>query len=740
MRMNHWNKGSQQKVKPGKDIAEIFTSFNNSDDNKPPSTIIIEGAPGIGKTVLSKEIAFRWANGALLLKKVLVFLIFLIDPVVQNIVNLSDLIRYFYQFDESCSDISKSCADYLIKSEGHNVMFILDGYDELPNTQKTGAHKHLQTGLVYNLIQHRVLPESTLVITSRPHALGYLRRNADRLLIILGFTEEEQCDFVKRFFKNQSQKVLVLLDYLHSHSTINGMCSIPFNINVLLNLYKQGFALPKNSTELYNHFLCNAVYCHLAKHNVDCPKHFIDFNSIPEPFSKIIKGLAGFALTTMLDNKLTFTWEEIKEGCPKIDKVPGAMNGFGLLHAVESYSNLQKSLTLRFIHLSVQEYLAAYHITCLKQKKELTVLRRLFYGRDTLQYEEEFRRDIIHLNVVQMYIELTKAQRPAFKEIIKDHQVQYYLSHNFFTAFLLHRTLYEANDIHSLHRINECFADRIIHRLKPPIAPLLSEMAIPIRTAQTFAPLYHERYHAYSALLPNDVEDLTHFLAHQVPGKIWKELCLDNSYIGDHGCQILNHGLIPHVALSIEEIDVSNNSLTSQSADDIADIVIHCKTKRLRAMENRIGAEGFDRLLCSSSSVLEELNWDHNHLSSTEAIILFKALRHCNHLKVLEISNNDIGDDAVEELSISLRENRTLRELWITGNPITGQAALSLVQALKDNKILQFLWLPSYSSKDIADKIKVEEQIVNDYRKSKQCVILLHIYLTGRYVRYPKNF
>ena len=99
-------------------------------------------------------------------------------------------------------------------------------------------------------------------------------------------------------------------------------------------------------------------------------------------------------------------------------------------------------------------------------------------------------------------------------------------------------------------------------------------------------------------------------------------------------------------------------------------------------MENRIGANGFDKLL-NSSSVLEELNWDHNHLSSTEAIILFKALRFCNHLKVLEISHNDIGDDAVEELSISLRENRTLCELWITGNPITGQAALSVVQVLK---------------------------------------------------------
>ena len=130
--------------------------------------------------------------------------------------------------------------------------------------------------------------------------------------------------------------------------------------------------------------------------------------------------------------------------------------------------------------------------------------------------------------------------------------------------------------------------------------------------------------------------------------------------------------------------------------------------------------------------MLEELNWDHNHLPSTEAIILFKALRHCNHLKVLEISNNDIDDDAIDELSISLRENRTLRELWLTGNPITGQAALSLVQSLKENTSLYSLWLPSYSSsKDIIDKMKTEERAINVYRNSKQSIIPLYIRLTG---------
>ena len=281
-------KDLQEKTKPGKAIAEIFAPFNECDLDESPATIVIEGAPGIGKTILSKEIGFQWASGALLLKKIVVFLIFLIDPIIQNINNLSDLIHYFYQFDESCLPISKSCADYLIRSEGRNVMFILDGYDELSVKSRTSTlhnilyehSRHIKTGFIYSLIHRKVLPESTLVITSRSHALGHISCNADRHIIILGFSEKERRDFVKCYLKNQSEKVTEVLDHLHSHSTINSLCCIPFNLNVLLHLYRQGLALPENSTDLYSYFLCNTVYCHLAKHKINCVKYFDDLNTI----------------------------------------------------------------------------------------------------------------------------------------------------------------------------------------------------------------------------------------------------------------------------------------------------------------------------------------------------------------------------------------------------------------------------------------------------------------------------
>ena len=63
----------QEQVKTSKDMKEIFAPGK---DGQEPCSILIEGSPGIGKTVLSKEIAYQWAKGLLLMDKILLFLIF----------------------------------------------------------------------------------------------------------------------------------------------------------------------------------------------------------------------------------------------------------------------------------------------------------------------------------------------------------------------------------------------------------------------------------------------------------------------------------------------------------------------------------------------------------------------------------------------------------------------------------------------------------------------------------------
>ena len=73
-------------IKSGKVTTNIADIFALAECSGRPYTLLIEGAPGIGKTVLSKEIVFQWANGNLLKNERLVFLIYFRDPKIRKII------------------------------------------------------------------------------------------------------------------------------------------------------------------------------------------------------------------------------------------------------------------------------------------------------------------------------------------------------------------------------------------------------------------------------------------------------------------------------------------------------------------------------------------------------------------------------------------------------------------------------------------------------------------------------
>ena len=90
-------------------------------------SVLIEGAPGIGKTILSKEIALQWANHDILHNTKLLFLLFMREPRVKNITNISSLVNYFYEENALASKIT----DWLVNTDGKYFTIVLDGYDEM---------------------------------------------------------------------------------------------------------------------------------------------------------------------------------------------------------------------------------------------------------------------------------------------------------------------------------------------------------------------------------------------------------------------------------------------------------------------------------------------------------------------------------------------------------------------------------------------------------------------------------
>ena len=226
-----------------------------------------------------------------------------------------------------------------------------------------------------------MLPNCGIIVSSRPHASVYLQEQANFTVEILGFTEAARKQFIEQALKGQPmEKVHELTQYLDFHLSINTLCMVPFNMSVLVMLYKGGFGLPKNSTELYKQFI-SATITSNAKTN--CPlTSTADLNSLPEPYNNIVKQLSKLSFESLNNNKLTFTQDEVETACPDITTMPDAINGFGLLQATEHFSpdGPGEIRSFNFTHLSIQEFLAADYISHLPPIEESQVLKEKFWS------------------------------------------------------------------------------------------------------------------------------------------------------------------------------------------------------------------------------------------------------------------------------------------------------------------------------------------------------------------------
>ena len=190
-----------------KEVMEILAPLETNND---PQFILIEGAPGIGKSLLLKEIAYRWGTKEILQKFKLVLLISLRDPHIQQISLVNDILHSFCKRDRRATKIASACSDYLLEDNGENLAFLFDGYDEYPEVLQKDS-------LIADILNRKELPCCSFVVSSHPHASVKLREQATVKVDILGFTETEREQYIKESMKDQPQKVDELTRYLQGH-------------------------------------------------------------------------------------------------------------------------------------------------------------------------------------------------------------------------------------------------------------------------------------------------------------------------------------------------------------------------------------------------------------------------------------------------------------------------------------------------------------------------------------------
>ena len=682
----HGKLNSQEKVhkilytsKATKDIAEIL---NPLESGKQSSFILIEGAPGIGKSVLLKEIGYKWANKELLQKFELVLLVCLRSPSLQQIQSVDDLLHLFYIGERNASKVVSACAQYLSDNGGRSLTLLLDGYDEYP--------EHLrESGLVANILKRKVLPHCGLVVSSRPHASGHLHKQATIRVDILGFTETERENYIKQALPDQPHKIEELTQYLHQQPSVDSICFIPFNMVVLLYLYKLGIALPKNSTELYRHFICSTICRHLSKFGSLLAQNITDLSDLPEPYNRIIKQLSKLSLQALNNNKLVFALHELTAACPDIAAIPGAINGFGLLQAVQHFDLYVKTMTLNFIHFTIQEFLAAHYIAHLPPNEELKVIEANFWRNN-------------YFNMFAIYISLTKGQRSSFKTFLSGGNKAIVISDKFLKDQLKCLRLYK------------CFNEAGDYK-----------MCQTIERAETFKSKVINL--EGTTLTASDMECISLFLTSSF-NKEWKMLDLISCHIQDKELNILYRGLRHSNDVTIDELWLHFNGLTSKSSSLISELTVKCKVKTLFIGGNHTIGEDqqFYSMLTNPSTELELLNMYDTNLSSKGARALFTTITRNNKLKVLSITHNAITDDACNVITTVLQRNSCLAQLDMYDNRLSNEAIIDIVRCLEVNNTLQLLGLPD-CPQAIQQNIRSLQEVVNKKRESRGYQVKLEI-------------
>ena len=199
--------------------------------------VLVEGAPGIGKSTFSWELCRQWQNMSTLQHFSLIVLLRLREEWVQKATHISDL---FYHKDEQ---LSRAVGKEVEQREGEGVLFILDGYDEFPtDTCENSLILKIIRGLHY-------LPKSTVLVISRPSATAqlhsFLRTNIDKRIEIVGFSEDEIYEYARTNLDNK--KLLDdFIEYLSVNPSIRGMMYNPLNSAIVVEVYRESYELGRS--------------------------------------------------------------------------------------------------------------------------------------------------------------------------------------------------------------------------------------------------------------------------------------------------------------------------------------------------------------------------------------------------------------------------------------------------------------------------------------------------------------
>ena len=346
-------RGKYDKIlerKTGIELEEIFDPVFCEGGYEVPLKMLIDGAPGVGKTTLSRNVSQKWANGELLQGYWLVLLLHLRE---RNISKAQKIDAFFYHDDQKVQD---AIVTFVKETSGRGVLVVFDGFDELSLTERR------EQSLFLDIIKGNVLSKCAVVVTSRPYASRPVQelKSVHRHIEVLGFTNEQIQKCIKQRI-NDEIKAEELCAELKDRLDIASICQIPLNCSIVLYVYEQeDYRLPDTLTELYELFILHGLRRYTTRtQNTTVAEKVRDIHNLPIPIQDYFSILSKLAYDGLKKDKLVFERGDL-ELTFFLNFTGTDLPVLDLMTSAKSYSSRGTHDTYSFLHLTIQEYLGAF--------------------------------------------------------------------------------------------------------------------------------------------------------------------------------------------------------------------------------------------------------------------------------------------------------------------------------------------------------------------------------------------
>ena len=605
--------------------------------------VLIEGAPGSGKSTLSIHIGQQWGEGKLFQAYRIVILVILRDPEVKNAMSIIDLLP--------CRNtrMAEKALEEITNVDGQGVLWVLDGWDEISGFLQ---HNHIIRKLIQpELSTKSPLYKSDVIITSRPISIGGLQQFVSHRIELLGFSPSEQERYFNECLQGDAE---AFIDTIKKYPAVARSCYLPLNASIYAHLYKcRADSLPTTQYEIFSSLICNCVFRYCKKHALPEITSIGSLNEIPDILKESFSKICELAYNGIMENTFTFS-------------LPASFNTLGLLCGIESLNRSGMEYTYSFIHMAIQELLAALHMAVTMSPAE---------------QESKFRKLFLNPRfsaVMQHFAAITQLKISGLNDTIAS-IVQWYAnrqtSEDESFLLVLLNCAFEAQNRNLCELICRDIGNSIV---------------------------FGNRY----TLTPMDCNSIGYFLSQVcvIRNGDFKISIMNNCIIDEHGWKILAdsfcrsldpcsyitanlhlkaicNGFIVGDMVAIadaakdtsEEAQQNDESSTEKKSDRSNQIVLHVSK------------------LIKESHAVRVLNLGMIGFTADGCKHLSEAMMENTSVEILHVSCNLLRDEGIELLAPFLEQNMTLKEFYLQGCVITGTGIKYLVKSLKKNTTLELI-------------------------------------------------